>query len=158
MKTKALVLFLSLAAAGVSSAHAQVSRPVANGTALGAIAGALIGGHNHDRWGEGALIGAAAGAFLGAVVDQGQPRTTYVQASQPVTVVQSAPVACATPGTQVVYVPQQPATRVVYVQQPQPTRVVYVQTPAPRVVVVEQPRHHRRPAEVVYVAPSYPRW
>ncbi len=168
MKSPILLLSVSLAVAGVSSAHAQISRPVANGTALGALAGALIGGHNHDRWGEGAIIGAAAGALLGAVVDQPRPRATVYQqvpCDTSVTVVRSVPATtgyyqpepCAPQGTQVVYVQQPPQPRVVYVQQQQPTRVVYVQVP-PRVVIVEEPRHHRRPANVVYVTPSYPRW
>lgn len=172
MKTQALLLTLSLAAAGISSAHAQVFRPnaVANGAVIGGIAGAFIGGHNNDRWGEGAIIGAAAGALLGAVVDQ--PRqVVYTQpVIQPVAVVQAAPLACATPppvyvaaqpcaqpATQVVYV--QPQPRVVYVQQP--TRVVYVPAPARRapVVVVAAPtrHHHGRDREIVYVAPGYRR-
>lgn len=157
MKIQALLLSVSLAVAGVSSAHAQISRPVANGAVLGAVAGAFIGGHNNDRWGEGAIIGAAAGAIVGAVVDQGRPRTTVYQSAPPVTVVRTVPVAqCPPPAPQVVYVPQ-PQPQVVYVQSA--PRVVYGPAPAPRrVVVVEQPRHHRRPAEVVYVTPSYPRW
>lgn len=159
MKSQILLLSVSLAVAGVSSAHAQISRPVANGTALGALAGALIGGHNHDRWGEGAIIGAAAGALLGAVVDQPRARTTVYQSApcdNTVTVVRSVPAAVTYYGTQSCAQP----TQVVYVQQARPTRVVYVPAPAraPRVVIVEEPRHHRRPANVVYVTPSYPRW
>lgn len=177
MKTQALLLTLSLAAAGISPAHAQVFRPnaVANGAVIGGIAGAFIGGHNHDRWGEGAIIGAAAGALLGAVVDQ--PRqVVYTQpVIQPVALVQAAPVACASQAPVYVEVQPcaQPATRVVYVQPAQP-RVVYVQEPtrvvyvpaapqwrrAPVVVVAaEQPRHrHGRDREIVYVAPDYRRW
>lgn len=173
MKTQALLLTLSLAAAGISSAHAQVFRPaVANGAVIGGIAGAFIGGHNHDRWGEGALIGAAAGALFGAAVEQ--PRqAVYTQPAviQPVVVVADAPVACVTPAPvyvqaqsyaqpapQVVYVQSAPQ-RVVYVQQA--PRVVYVSAPpvrrAPVVVVAAQPRH-RHEREIVYVAPGYPRW
>ena len=158
MKIQALVLSVSLAVAGVGSAHAQISRPVANGAALGAIAGAFIGGHNNDRWGEGAIIGAAAGAILGAVVDQGHPRTNTVYQSAPVTVVRSVPAPVCPPATQVVYVPQ-PPTQIVYVQTP--PRVIYVPArPAPpqRVVVVEAPRRHRQPEKVVYVTPSHSRW
>jgi hypothetical protein len=173
MNTQALLLTVSLAAAGIGSAHAEHFRPsaAANGAVIGGIAGAFIGGHNNDRWGQGALIGAAAGALIGAAVDQ--PRqVVYTQpVIRPVTVVQSAPVACSTsapvyveaqpcaqPATQVVYV--QPQPRVVYVQQP--TRVVYVSQPQPRhapvVVVNPQHRHRGRDREIVYVAPSHPRW
>ena len=172
MKTQTLLLTLSLAAAGTGSAHAQEFRPIAaaNGAVIGGIAGAFIGGHNHDRWGEGALIGAAAGALLGAAVEQ--PRTVVYERPviRPVAVVPAAPVACATPAP--VYVEAQPCTqpapqmvyvqpqpRVVYVQQP--PQVVYVAAPvvrrAPVVVVAEAPRH-RHGREIVYVAPSYPRW
>lgn len=180
MKTQALLLTLSFAAAGIGSAHAQVFRPnaVANGALIGGIAGAFIGGHNHDRWGEGAIIGAAAGALLGAAVEQ--PRqVVYAQpVIPPVAVVQAAPLACATPAPAAYYYPEaqpcaQPATQVVYVQPAQP-RVVYVQQPtrvvyvpvatqgchAPVVVVAaEQPRYrHGRDREIVYVAPDYRRW
>ncbi len=180
MKTQTLVLTLSLAAAGISSAHAQVFRPnaVANGAVIGGIAGAFIGGHNNDRWGEGALIGVAAGALLGAVVDQPRQMVYAQPVIRPVAVVQAAPVACATPAPTAYYYPEaqpcaQPATQIVYVQPAQP-RVVYVQQPtrvvfvpaapqwrrAPLVVVAaEQPRHrHGRDREIVYVAPDYRRW
>src|ERR1051325_4628467 len=71
---KTLVVTLSLALAGVSSAHAQMFRPSVGGSAaVGAIAGGLIGGHNGDRWAEGAVIGAAAGALIGAAVSQPEP-------------------------------------------------------------------------------------
>ena len=174
MKTQALLLTLSLAAAGISSAHAQVFRPnaVANGAVIGGIAGAFIGGHNHDRWGEGALIGAAAGALLGAAVDQPQRQVIYSQPAviQPVAVVASAPIACTTPAPILVQTqPCAPAAQFVYVQ-PSAPRVVYVQS-TPRVVyvpaapvrrgpvvVVATPARHRHEREIVYVAPSYPRW
>lgn len=173
MNTQALLLTVSLAAAGIGSAHAEHFRPsaAANGAVIGGIAGAFIGGHNNDRWGQGALIGAAAGALIGAAVDQ--PRqVVYTQpVIRPVTVVQAAPVACpppapvyieavpcAQPATQVVYV--QPQPRVVYVQQP--ARVVYVSNPparrAPVVVVNPNHRHRGHDREIVYVAPSHPRW
>jgi hypothetical protein len=154
MKIQALLLSASLAVAGVSSAHAQISRPVANGAVLGAVAGAFIGGHNNDRWGEGAIIGAAAGAVLGAVVDQAQNRPTVVRQGPPVTVVKTVP-ASSCPPTQVVVVPQS-GPKVVVVQ-PAP-RVVYVPAPAPRVIVVEEGRRHRHPGNVVYVTPGHPRW
>lgn len=173
MNTQALLLTFSLAVAGIGSARAENFRPsaAANGAVIGGIAGAFIGGHNNDRWGQGALIGAAAGALIGAAVEQPR-RVVYTQpVIRPVTVVQSAPVACATPApvyveaqscaqpaTQVVYV--QPQPRVVYVQQP--TRVVYVSQPQPRhapVVVVNPPHRHRgHDREIVYVAPSHRRW
>ena len=60
---KTLLFTLSLAVAGVGSTYAQ-SSTVARGAVVGSIAGALIGGHNHDRWSEGAVIGAAAGALI----------------------------------------------------------------------------------------------
>jgi hypothetical protein len=136
---KTILLALSLAAAGVSSAHAQLFQPaITRDTVLGAVAGALIGGHNHDRWAEGAVIGAAAGALVGATVDQPRP-VVYRQA--PVTVVTPAPVVAQAP--QVVYVESAPAVRVVRVVQPSP--VVYY-APAP-VVVVAPTRY--------YVSPRY---
>ncbi|MBS0664081.1 MAG: hypothetical protein JSR48_12515 [Verrucomicrobia bacterium] len=145
---KTLLLTLSLAAAGVSTASAQVYSPtVARSTVLGSIAGALIGGHNHDRWAEGAIIGAAAGAILGSVVDQ------PVAYSQPQVV--GAPCAVQTQPAQVVYVNTPPPVRVVQVA-PAP-RVVYVNgyasapcyvAPAP--VVVIRPNQHHRARVVVY--------
>jgi hypothetical protein len=171
MKTQALLLTLSVAAAGISSAHAQVFRPsaVANGAVIGGIAGAFIGGHNHDRWGEGALIGAAAGALLGAAVDQQPRQIVYSQpvVIQPVAVVADVSAVYMTPAP--VYVQAQPEPQVVYVQ-PAPQRVVYVQeaprviyVSAPpvrraRVVVVVAPPRHRYEREIVYVAPGCPRW
>jgi hypothetical protein len=134
---KTILLALSLAAAGVSSAHAQLFQPtLARDTVLGAVAGALIGGHNHDRWAEGAAIGAAAGALVGATVDQ--PRAVvYRQA--PVTVITPAPVVAQAP--QVVYVEPAAPVRVVRVVQPAP--VVYY-APAP-VVVVAPTRYYVSP-------------
>jgi hypothetical protein len=125
---KTLLLTLSLAAAGVSTATAQVYQPnVVNGSLLGGIAGALIGGHNHDRWGEGALIGAVAGGLIGSAV---QPASPVVYQTQPVAVVQSVPTATVVQQAPVVAnaptVSAAPAPQVVYVQQPQATQVVYV--------------------------------
>ena len=126
---KTLLLTLSLVAAGVSTATAQVYQPnVVNGSILGGIAGALIGGHNHDRWGEGAIIGAVAGGLIGSAV---QPARPVVYQTQPVAVVQSvanaqmvppAPVVAAAPTVYASSAPQ-----VVYVQpQTQPTQEVNV--------------------------------
>ena len=126
---KTLLLTLSLVAAGVSTATAQVYQPnVVNGSILGGIAGALIGGHNHDRWGEGAIIGAVAGGLIGSAV---QPARPVVYQTQPVAVVQSVPNAQMVPPAPVVAaaptVYAQSAPQVVYVQpQTQPTQVVYV--------------------------------
>ena len=164
MKTQAVLLSLAVAVAGTGAAHAQDSRPnaVAGGAILGGIAGAFVGGHNNDRWAQGAVIGAAAGALIGAVVEA--PRRT---------VVRSAPVAYVAPAP-IVYVeaPQCPAPvqRVGYGAVP-PPRVVYVQ-PTPRVVYIPvQPRRgsdavivvapaSRRHAgrQVIYVEPSHRRW
>jgi len=126
---KTILLALSLAAAGVSTATAQVYQPnVVNGSILGGIAGAIIGGHNHDRWGEGALIGAAAGALIGSAVEAPRP-VVYQQV--PVSVVQTVPnaqVVAQAPvvgNAPVVAAPGSAAPQVVYVQ-PQPTQVVYV--------------------------------
>ncbi len=126
---KTILLALSLAAAGVSTATAQVYQPnVVNGSILGGIAGAIIGGHNHDRWGEGALIGAAAGALIGSAVEAPRP---VVYQPVPVSVVQTVPTAQVVPQAPMisnapVVVAAAPAPQVVYVQQAQPTQVVYV--------------------------------
>lgn len=121
---KTLLLSLTLAAVGVSSVQAEIYRPSAVGpsTVLGAVAGALIGGHNNDRWAEGAIIGAAAGAVIGSVVDQSQPAVYSDREIRPVAVVGNAPCVTDYP-PQVVYT--NPAPRVVYVQRP-----VYVPAPA----------------------------
>ena len=138
---KTILLALSLAAAGVGSAHAQLFQPVlTRDTVLGAVAGALIGGHNHDRWAEGAVIGAAAGALVGATVDQ--PRTVVYRQPPPVTVVPAAAVATSAP--QVVYVQPAQPVRVVRVVQPAP---VVCYAPPPAVVVVAPTRY--------YVSPRY---
>jgi hypothetical protein len=111
---------------------------VVNGSILGGIAGAIIGGHNHDRWGEGAIIGAAAGALLGSTV---QPPRTVVYEQPPVTVVQAAPVvapAATVPNAPMVYtapVVAAPAPQPVVVQQP--AQVVYVPYYAQAPVVYE---------------------
>ena len=105
---KTILLTLSLAMAGAGTAHAQVFQPATtSGAVLGAIAGGLIGGHNHDRWGEGMVIGAVAGAVLGSVMSPPQPvyqSGTIYQTTQPTVVygqqaptVQSAPVAPVAP-------------------------------------------------------------
>jgi hypothetical protein len=131
---KTLLLTLSLATAAVSTSQAEIYRPsiVRDTTVLGAVAGALIGGHNNDRWAEGAVIGAAAGAVLGTVVDQSRPVVYQQREIRPVEVAPCAPVIVA------------PAPRVVYVN-PAPARVVYV-NPYPRAVYVRRP--------VVYVSNS----
>jgi hypothetical protein len=119
---KTLLLALSLAATGVSTATAQIYQPaVVNGSILGGIAGAIIGGHNHDRWGEGAIIGAAAGALLGSTVPAPQ---NVIYAQPPVTVVQTVPTAQVVanaqtvPNAPVVAAPTTSAPQVIYVQQP----------------------------------------
>lgn len=151
---KTLLLTLSLAVAGVGAAHAQVYQPtVGRGAAVGAIAGALIGGHNNDRWAEGAIIGAAAGALFGAVVDQSRPQ---VYERPPVVVSQAptvgmAPTVGEAPPTQVVY-QNAPQQQVVYETAPAPQQVVYVTQPAPRVVYVT-PGYV--PAPVIVVQPGY---
>jgi len=172
MKIQAILFSLSLAAAGIGSAQAQIFRPnaVANGAVLGGIAGAFIGGHNNDRWGQGALIGAAAGALVGAAVEQSRPVAHGRPVIGPVAWVPDAPVAYAAPTT--VYVQSQACVdrnpRVVYVQAP-PPRVVYIRS-APRVVYVAAPsscaplvvfgpqmrRSYGR--NVIYVEPAYCRW
>lgn len=124
---KTLLLTLSLVAVSLSSVRAEIYRPSAVGPSavIGAVAGALIGGHNNDRWAEGALIGAAAGAVVGSVVDQSRPVVYSDREIRPVAVVSNAP--CVTgPAPQVVYV--NPTPRVVYVQRPVyvPAPVVYV--------------------------------
>jgi hypothetical protein len=136
MKPLLITLSLALAAFG-STARAEYYRSSAvGGTAvLGAVAGALIGGHNGDRWAEGAIIGAAAGAVVGSVVDQSRPVAYRAPAVQPVAVVPCAPVV----GSSAVYTTT-PA-QVVYVSAPPPPAVVYV---SPRPVVVSRP--------VVYVS------
>lgn len=120
---KTLLLSLTLALAGASTVRAELYRPsvVGNTTVLGAVAGALIGGHNNDHWAEGAIIGAAAGAVVGSVVDQSQPVVYSQREIRPVAVVSDAPYVTG-PAPQVVYV--NPAPRVVYVQQPYVSRVV----------------------------------
>jgi len=151
---KTLILTLSLAAAGVSTAHAQLYSPtVTRSAVLGGIAGAIIGGHNNDRWGEGAIIGAAAGALLGAALDQPCDRAVvacppqvvgprYVAACQP------APVVCATPTV----IRVAPAPRVVYVN-PRASYVAPCYVPRAPVVVVNPRGHHRGPQTVVYTRP-----
>jgi hypothetical protein len=127
---KTLLLTLSLATAALSTAQAEIYRPsvVRETTVLGAVAGALIGGHNNDHWAQGALIGAAAGAVIGSVVDDSRPRGYGYGGRAEVAY---APVATCAPA-QVVYVPR--------------PRVVYVQSCPPPVV-------YRRP--VVYVSRGY---
>jgi hypothetical protein len=140
---KTLIATLTLTLVGVSSAHAQIYQPAATrGAVLGAIAGAFVGGHNHDRWAEGALIGGVAGALLGAVVAPQErvyqaPPVVYSEPSRyghyapvgpAVSYVESAPMVPQAP-PQVVYVESAP--RVVYYVSAPPPRVVYV---APRVV------------------------
>lgn len=139
---KTLLATLSVALAGVSTANAQYYRPsiVRDTTVVGAVAGALIGGHNNDHWAEGAIIGAAAGALVGAAVDQSQPVVYRSNAIAPVAVVPNAPVVGA------------PAPAVVYVNQPAP-EVVYVD-PYPQTVVVGRPIVHFSTGWGY----GYPRW
>ena len=130
---KSYLFALSLATAGVSTAHAQVYQPaVDNSSLLGGIVGAVIGGHNHDRWGEGAIIGAAAGALIGVA---SQPSRPVVYQQPPVTVVQYAPAVPAAPmvGAQPVVV-QQPV-QVVYVPYYAPAPVAYYDYAVPVVRV-----------------------
>lgn len=169
---KTILLALSLAATGVSTATAQIYQPsVVNGSILGGIAGAIIGGHNHDLWGEGALIGAVAGGLLGATVEQ--PRATVYQ-QVPVTVVQTVPTAQVVPQAPVVAqapaVAQSPtvsaagAPQVVYVQQP--AQVVYVPyyANAPVVYYDSAPvvsvgvGYRWAPRGAIYVGRGYRRW
>jgi hypothetical protein len=165
---KTLLLALSLAAAGANAVHAQVYQPaVVNGSILGGIAGAIIGGHNHDRWGEGAIIGAAAGALLSAAV---QPPRTVVYEQPPVTVVQAAPVvapaptvpmASTVPTAPVVAAPQQVVVQqpaqVVYVPYYTSAPVVYETYPAYPVVRVGV-GYSWAPRNYVYVRSGHRRW
>ncbi len=137
---KPILVTLALAAATVGTVRAELYRPsvVRDTTIVGAVAGALIGGHNGDRWAEGALIGAAAGAIVGTAVDHSRPVVYRERTIQPVVVVPNAPM-----------VATHPAPRVVVVQSAPTPRVVYVERHAPVVVV-------RRP--VVYVTPGRPHY
>ncbi len=165
---KSILLALLLTAAGVGTATAQVYQPnVVNGSILGGIAGAIIGGHNHDRWGEGALLGAVAGGLIGSAVQSAQP---VVYQQQPVTVVQgvpnaqvvpmapgvaAVPVVYASAAPQVVYV-QSPPTQVVYVPYSANAPVAYYGYPAPIVSVGFGYRSApRRPA---YYSHGYRHW
>ena len=138
---KTLLLSLTLAVAGVSSANAQNYYPASSqGAILGGIVGALIGGHHNDRWAEGAAVGSVAGALLGAAVEQ--PYSRGVAYTQP---------QCAPAPT---YVVQPDCNEVVYVNRPASRVVRYVQ-PAPRVVYVNRydpcspPRYVACPPTVV---------
>jgi len=152
---KTLLVTVSLAVAGISSAHAQVFRPsVGNGAVVGAVAGGLIGGHNGDRWAEGAIIGGVAGALIGAALSPQQPvyhsapPVVYqtpagygqqVYAPSGTTVVQHAPMVQNAPTiyeqapAQVV----QTSPQVVYVESA--PRVIYVPAPAPHVIYAPRP-------------------
>lgn len=123
---KTLLVTLSVALIGAGTAKAEIYRPsvVRDTTVLGAVAGALIGGHNDDRWAQGALIGAAAGAVVGSVIDQSSRPVRYTQTTiAPVAVVPDAPVVGAV------------APSVVYVTTPPPQQVVYVDSYPPPVIV-----------------------
>lgn len=130
---KSLLLTLSLATAAISTSQAQYYRPsvVRDTTVLGAVAGALIGGHNNDHWAQGAIIGAAAGALIGSAIDESGPAVYQGREIQPVQVAPCAPVYGTVPT--VIY---GSAPTVVYAR-PAP-RVVYVQ-PYPRTVVIGRP-------------------
>lgn len=68
---KKLCVLLGLVAVGFTPANAQIFQPnQVRGGIIGAVAGALIGGHNNDRWAEGAALGAVAGTLLGTAVDR----------------------------------------------------------------------------------------
>ena len=87
MNFRTLLFASALLGAGASAANAQiyVSSPTATGTVLGGIAGAIIGGHNHNNWAAGAAIGALTGGLIGSAAEQ--PRVVYTQPvvySQPV--------------------------------------------------------------------------
>jgi hypothetical protein len=165
---KNILLALSLAAVGVSTATAQVYQPnVVNGSLLGGIAGAIIGGHNHDRWGEGAIIGAAAGALIGSAVEAPRP---VVYQPVPVSVAQTVPTAPMVPAAPVVAYPSAPvmtataAPQVVYVQQAQPTQVVYVPYYANPPVYYSAPivrvgvGYHWGPSRGVHVSRGHRHW
>jgi hypothetical protein len=163
---KTILVTVSLALAGVSTAQAQIFRPsVGSSAVVGAVAGGLIGGHNGDRWAEGAVIGAAAGALIGAAITPREPVYTtpppvyqapagygqqvygqHVYSPQPGTTVVQAPAipdAQTVPNAPTIYqqaptqVVQAPAPQVVYVESA--PRVVYVPAPAPRVVYAAPP-------------------
>jgi len=110
---KMLLLTVSLATAGVGTSQAEIYRPsiVGQSTVLGAVAGALIGGHNDDRWVQGAVIGAAAGAIIGSAVDHSRPVVYQEREIRPV--YSRAPMVV-THAPRVVYV--EPSPRVVYVE------------------------------------------
>jgi hypothetical protein len=167
---KTLLVTVSLALAGVSTANAQIFRPSVGGSAVvGAVAGGLIGGHNGDRWAQGAVIGGVAGALIGAALTPQEPvysapppvyqspasygQQVYGQQvySQPVysqypgaTVVQAPTVPNAPTVADAPMVVQQAPVQVVQAQ-PQVVyvesapRVVYVPAPAPRVVYAAPP-------------------
>ena len=168
---KTILVTVSLALAGVSTAQAQIFRPSVGGSAVvGAVAGGLIGGHNGDRWAEGAVIGAAAGALIGAAITPREPVYTtpppvyqapagygqdvygqQVYSPQPGTTVVQAPAipnAPTVPDAPTIY--QQAPAHVVQVSPhvvQAPPQVVYVES-APRVVYVPAPA-----PRVVYAAP-----
>jgi hypothetical protein len=162
---KTILVTVSLALASVSTGQAQIFRPSVGGSAaVGAVAGGLIGGHNGDRWAEGAVIGAAAGALIGAALTPQEPVYTtpppvyqapagygpqvygqQVYSPQPGTTVVQAPTvanAPTVPDAPTIYqtaptqVVQAPP-QVVYVESA--PRVVYVPAPAPRVIYAAPP-------------------
>lgn len=149
---KTLLVTVSIALAGVGTAHAQMFRPsVGNGAVVGAIAGGLIGGHSGDRWAEGAVIGGVAGALIGAALN---PPERVISAPPPV---YQAP---ASYGQQIysqpglaATVPDAPTVPMApTVSDAVPTTIV--RAPAPVVYVESAPRVVYVPAApaVVYVA------
>ena len=152
MNYKAFLLALGLASAGASAANAQVyvPAPVANGTILGGIAGALIGGHNHNNWAAGGIIGAVAGTIIGEAVEQ--PRVVYAQPAyaygyEPVpatAVVANAQVATTAPAAPAD--PNAPTTTVPTV----PNGAVVAAQTAPQVVYVTQAPGYYYPAAYPY--------
>ena len=136
---KTILATLSLALVSVSPVRAEMFQPPATtGAVLGAITGAFVGGHNHNRWAEGAAIGAVAGALIGTAVTPPPPVYQAAPAYQAALVYESAQVYAPPPAAyasapQVVYAP---SPQVVYVQQA--PQVVYVPAP-PRVVYYSSP-------------------
>jgi len=70
---KKLLLFLLVCSVGLAQSVSVRRNLVANGTLLGAVAGAVIGNNSgHGNGAQGALIGAAAGAVLGSAAADAQ--------------------------------------------------------------------------------------
>lgn len=143
---KKLCVLLGLVAVGFTPVNAQIFQPSqVRGGIIGAVAGALIGGHNNDRWAEGAAIGAVAGTLLGTVADRDSYAPNAAVAGYGVgRVVVSSRAGYGYGGAQVRVVGNAPwvGSAPVIVAQP----VVYVQSVPVQVI--------RRPQVVYYVAPA----